>query len=400
MKIAIINEKYHPYISGGAEKSVKLLADALLGLGVEPEIITLSPDRGHRIKRVDGIRVHYLGLRNFYWPFDGTSRPLWQTYLYHARDAVNLPMVADVARVLNQVRPDLVHTNNLSGLGVLLWRTARLRSLPIVHTLRDYFLMCPHSARYRKGRNCVKTCLRCMPFANAYRRLSRHVHAVVGNSRYILERHVQSGYFARTTLRRVIYNASMLREDTKDRKGQVPRTVVTFAFLGRVAPEKGIEQLLEATLRLPSDAWKLLIAGDGKRTYLSHLKRRFDNPAIHWLGWVDPQHVYRNLDWVVVPSLWHEPLSRVVLEAHSCGIPVVSSRRGGNTEVVDHGKTGLLFEPDEPGALASMLAMIIHGDLDIAAVRKACLEAGERFTPERLADQYIDLYRDVLRRAV
>lgn len=400
MKIAIINEKYHPYISGGAERSVKVLADALLGLGVEPEIVTLSPDRGHRVQHVDGIRVHYLGLRNFYWPFDGTSRPPWQTYLYHARDAVNLPMVADVARVLDQVRPDLVHTNNLSGLGVLLWRASRLRSLPIVHTLRDYFLMCPYSARYRKGRNCVRTCLRCMPFAYAYRRLSRHVHAVVGNSRYILEQHVQSGYFARAALRRVIYNASMLREGTKDRKGQVPRAVVTFAFLGRVAPEKGIEQLLEATRRLPSDAWKLLIAGDGKRAYLSHLKRRFDNPAIHWLSWVDPQHVYRDLDWVVVPSLWHEPLPRVVLEAHSCGIPVVASKRGGNTEVVEHGKTGFLFEPDEPDALASMLAMIIHGDLDPVAVRKACLEAGERFTPERLADQYLDLYRNALRMAV
>ena len=395
MKVAILNEKYRPYVSGGAEKSVEILAGALAGLGVVPEVVTPCPGSAGRTERVDGIRVHYLAARNFFWPFDGRDRARWRMLLYHARDALNLPMARAVARALDGMRADLVHTNNLSGLGLLAWRAAKARSLPVVHTLRDHFLMCPFSARYRSGRNCGRTCPECVPFALGARRLSRSVDAVVGNSRDILDRHLRAGYFAPAAQRAVVYNASRIRAE--DTAAEPPRPgVVTLAFLGRVAPEKGIEQLLEATRLLPPGGWALLIAGDGKDACVARLKSRFAAPAIRWLGWVEPRRVYRDADWVVVPSLWHEPLPRVVLEAHACGVPVVASDRGGNPEVVRHGETGLLYDPGEAGALASVLARVVAGEPPAGALAGACRAAGARFRSERLAERYRAIYRQAL----
>ncbi|MCY4497848.1 MAG: hypothetical protein OXC14_11235, partial [Rhodospirillaceae bacterium] len=69
MKIAIFNEKYYPNVSGGAEKSVKVLADALRDRGIAPEVVTLSPEAKTRVDSVDGVRVHYLAFQNFFWPF-------------------------------------------------------------------------------------------------------------------------------------------------------------------------------------------------------------------------------------------------------------------------------------------------------------------------------------------
>lgn len=394
MKVAILNEKYHPHVSGGAEKSVKILVDALAGRGAEPEVVTSSPDPAGRTDRVDGIRVHYLAARNFFWPFDGKERGRWKMWLYHARDAVNLPMAGAVARALDGMGADLVHTNNLSGLGLLAWRAAKARSLPVVHTLRDHFLMCPFSARYRNGRICGRTCPGCVPFALGARRLSRSVDAVVGNSRDILDRHLRAGYFAPAARRAVVYNASRIR--AADGAAEPRPDVVTLAFLGRVAPEKGIESLLESTRRLPLGGWALLIAGDGKDAYVSHLKSRFDAPGIRWLGWVEPRRVYRDADWVVVPSLWHEPLPRVILEAHACGVPVVASDRGGNPEVVRHGETGLLYDPGEAGALASALARAVAGEPSAAVLAGACRAAGAQFRPDRLAERYLEIYRQAL----
>ena len=92
-----------------------------------------------------------------------------------------------------------------------------------------------------------------------------------------------------------------------------------FAFLGRTAREKGNEALLEATRSLPEKGWRLLIAGDGARAYLERLRSRFAGGNLAGLGRVDPAEIYRRADWVVVPSLWREPLPRVVLEAHGWG---------------------------------------------------------------------------------
>ncbi len=398
MKVAILNEKYHPYVSGGAEKSVKILADALAERGAEPEIVTLSPDSARRTDRVDGVRVHYLAARNFFWPFDGKDRGRWKMWLYHARDAVNPRMAGGVAGALDGTRPDLVHTNNLSGLGLQVWRAAKARSLPVVHTLRDHFLMCPFSARYRNGRNCEKTCRECAPFALGARLLSRSVDAVVGNSRDILDRHVRAGYFAPASQRTVVYNAPWIRVEGGPAEPARPRPgrEVTLAFLGRVAPEKGIEQLLEATRLLPAGKWALLIAGDGKDDYVSRLKSRYDAPGIHWLGWVEPRRIYEQADWVVVPSLWREPLPRVILEAHACGVPVVASDCGGNPEIVRHGETGLLYRPGEKGALASTLARVVAAAPPAATLADACRAASERFRSDRLADRYLDIYRTAL----
>lgn len=399
MKVALLNEKYHPYISGGAERSLKILAEALRTSGAEPEIVTVSPDPVNHVAEVEGIRVHYLAGRNLFCPFDGHKRSCWKLWAYHVRDAFNGSMAREVRHALERIGPDVVHTNNLSGLGILSWKVAKAMDLPIVHTLRDHFLMCVYSARYRRGRTCTSTCPDCIAFARRNRRLSRMVDVVVGNSRDILEPHLDAGYFRGTKATRVIYNASAtgVADAANDTEPMV-RNETTFAFLGRITREKGIELLLEATEALPGLGWRLVVAGEGNGAYVEELKRRYRSPNISWLGWVEPAEVYREADWVVVPSLWREPLPRVVLEAHGWGVPVVASKRGGIPEVVEHRTTGLLFDPDSPNALSELLFQIYLKEWRATDFRSACLSAGKRYHPSKLASEYLDVYAGALAR--
>ncbi len=395
MKVVVISEKYHPYISGGAEKSLKILIDGIREGGIEPVIITLSPEAGHKVACVDGVKVHYIGLKNFYWPFDGKSRPNVLHYLFHLRDAINLPMVRDVIRLVDHEKPALVHTNNLCGLGVLTWRHVKARSIPILHTLRDYHLMCPFSTRYRNSAICQKTCTRCKPMALTYRRHSAFVDGVVGNSSFVLKCHIEAGYFPNASRKSVIYNASPFR-----RTGEPPRLrseAPTFGFLGRIVPEKGIELLLDTMIGLDSMDWTLRIAGEGADGYCSMLKRRYDHPRITWEGWVGAQGFLETVDCVVVPSLWNEPLTRVIFEAFSCGVPVIASCRGGNAELIEDGLCGFLFDPGDPQSLTSALRKFAERDTDIAGLRLACLEASKKFAPERLSAEYVSLYSELTR---
>ena len=391
MKVALLNEKYFPYISGGAERSLKVLAEALPARGATPVVITVCPGPAERTAVVDGVRVHSLPVRNFFWPVDGRARPRWKLAAYHLRDSLDRSRSREIRRMLERIGPDVVHTNNLSGLGILTWRAAKSLALPVVHTLRDHYLMCPFSVRHRRGRDCPATCLDCVPFALRNRRLSRLVDVAVGNSRDILEPHLAAGYFACAGETRVIYNASATSCAGQPGAPAEPG-VVTFAFLGRITREKGIENLLAATRSLPDRGWRLLIAGDGVRAYVERLRTRFSRRNISWLGWVDPAEIYRAADWVIVPSLWREPLPRVILEAHGCGVPVAASNRGGIPEVVAHGRTGLLYDPAAPAALAGLLKRLADGEWRAADFRSACISAAARYRPGRMAGDYLRAY--------
>jgi glycosyltransferase involved in cell wall biosynthesis len=74
---------------------------------------------------------------------------------------------------------------------------------------------------------------------------------------------------------------------------------------------------------------------------------------------------------------------------------VIGSRRGGTPELIEDGVTGLLFDPDEPGALARALGTLVR-DPDLARrMRPRCLESALRFEPTRVLAQHLALYDEV-----
>ena len=141
-----------------------------------------------------------------------------------------------------------------------------------------------------------------------------------------------------------------------------PSVQPAFAYVGRLAPEKGILELLAAFEQVIErvGAARLEIAGDGPlrgRVEAEIVRRRLArNVTVH--GWLDRA----NLDAVlatawatVVPSQWEEPLGLVAVESIVRGVPVIASAMGGLTEAVEDGRTGLLVPRDEDGLRAGLL---------------------------------------------
>ncbi|MBK8151403.1 MAG: glycosyltransferase, partial [Acidobacteria bacterium] len=144
MKIALLNSCYYPDEPGGAERSVRILAESLVGAGHTVSVICLGKAR--ETTEVGGVRVERIPIRNGYLPSEhGGDRGAIQRVVWHVRDTHNSAAAHDIAVLLHQFRPDVLHTNNLSGFSVSVWKAARDLGIRIMHTTRDFYLLCPRS---------------------------------------------------------------------------------------------------------------------------------------------------------------------------------------------------------------------------------------------------------------
>ena len=400
MRITVVNSLYHPYRVGGAEVSVQLLVEALIADGHELTVIATEPGRDLRVEDVNGARVYYVGLRNIYWPFVNAGHPdlpgsfEWaKKTVWHSLDSYNPFMGQRILQILSMREPDVVHTNNLAGISVAAWEACHKAGTPIVHTMRDYYALCPSSTMFRNGKNCDDICPRCQVFGSPRRHASRLVDAAVGVSRYVLDFHVRAGYFPNAVERTAIFNPVRIAPPSPPPD---PDSPLTFASLGRIEPQKGTETLLEAFSGIPAGVARLVVAGTGERSYVEQLQRRYRRPDIEFPGFVDAETVYSRAHCVVVPAVWQEPLSRTVLEAFAHGLPAVSMRVGGMAELITHEHTGLLVTPGDTDELrASMLRIIDNRDLLATMARNAAARVTD-LTPDRHAAAYLSVYEQAI----
>lgn len=161
-------------------------------------------------------------------------------------------------------------------------------------------------------------------------------------------------------------------------------------FAGRLSPEKGVDVLVEAMREL--DGVRLVVAGDGPQ-------RRLVPDALGFVSSERLRELYREASMVVMPSR-REGFGVVALEAMAHGLPVIGTRVGGLARLVEHERTGLLVEPDDPAALRAAIERLrdepeLRARLGAAGHR----QARERYGWERVTDSVLELYRSVAARA-
>lgn len=395
MKILFVNTFYAPLEVGGAEKSVRFLAETMASMGHEATVVTLGREREHSI--VGGVRVERLKVKNLYFPADATKQSSLKKLIWHTLDSFNPLSPNELSEILDDIQPDVVHTNNLSGFSVSIWKAIKKRNIPIVHTLRDYYLLCPNTAMFKDGRQCIQRCTQCSILSTPREHQTQHVDVVVGNSHFILNKHIEYQLFDNSK-KCVIYNAY----SPKHNKRETNPEAFTFGFIGRLSPTKGVEILLEAAKIVVADCTQkinILIAGDGDPSYVSTLKVKAKDLPVQFLGRVDPEDFYSQIDWTIVPSLWDEPLARVIFESFAHGIPVIGSATGGTPELLEDGTTGLLYtDAKDPRALALKMKQALSGSG--RTFQAACLTAAEDFTPDQVYTGYYQIFESLYKKRV
>jgi glycosyltransferase involved in cell wall biosynthesis len=156
-------------------------------------------------------------------------------------------------------------------------------------------------------------------------------------------------------------------------------------YVGRIAPEKGLEILIEAVrlARIDDPRITLLVVGNPigfERTaqYLDGLHRvareKLGTAVEFRPATPDVVALYRDADLTVLPAVWEEPFGRVVIESMACGVPCLASRVGGIPEILRDDCAGLLFERSAPGELSARIREYIDWRTDNAELSTVCRE--------------------------
>jgi len=181
-------------------------------------------------------------------------------------------------------------------------------------------------------------------------------------------------------------------------------------FVGRVVPEKGVDVLVSACQKLARRQvdFCCLVVGPsdstaGGREYVRRCEREIaDSGLSNRVVLVGPvtedilPFLYRAADILVLPSKWAEPAAIVIAEAMASGVVVVASRVGGLPERIDDGNTGLLFEPRNSQALATILDDLLADRTKVVRIsdearKKAVLDFGIDSMTTRHLSIYLDL---------
>lgn len=357
MRILYINALYSPIIQGGAEISLKALVEGMQAEGHEVVVLSLKPAGEVSIEQIDGVKVYRAKLKNSYWPFTKARPGRLSRLLWHVRDQYNTAMQAVIRDVIIKEKPDIVSCHNLVGWSIAAWDEVKRNGIPLVQVLHDLYLLCPNSDMFKGERPCTKQCFSCALLRHKHRKLSARVDAVVGISKFVLERFKRYDYFNRAQ-QYVIYNTREIADVPLPVKRDTNQPF-RIGYIGTLAKKKGIEWLIEQFSRLDIQA-ELKIAGGGKKDYEHYLHQLTKGKNINFVGYVDSEEFYKTIDVLVVPSLWEEPLGMVAIEALDHHVPVIANRRGGLKETVKHEHNGLLCEDAQENSLGEAMARLYH----------------------------------------
>lgn len=390
MKICIFSNLYHPNIIGGAERSAQLLAEGLLKAGFLPFVVTIA-DRDY-VDEINGVKVYYVFHTNLFWKYTAARHGKVERLIWHTVDVFNVFILQRIQKIIEQEKPDIAHTNNIAGFSVAVWKLLHEHNIPIAHTLRDYYLLCVNSSMFRNNRNCLTPCGICRTFTAPKKKATDYVGAAVGVSHSILHRHLNLGYFANTRIKTTVYNAI---PDAPGKEKSKRGDKIHFGYMGILAPHKGVELILKVLSGI--EGAELFLYGTSiTPRYDDYLRGRFPHSNVRFMGFRSTEEALANIDVSLVPSIWYEPFSRVIVESYSYGIPVIASSRGGPVEIVEEGKTGFLFSPDKEEDLAAIVRGILARPESLGAMKDNCLRKSKEFSLDNHIEQYARIYRGLL----
>ena len=243
--------------------------------------------------------------------------------------------------------------------------------------------MCPKSTMFKENKNCEVSCGSCKLYSIPKKEISEYVDEVVGISQFILDKHIEAGYF-KNAKKSVAFNSiNIVKCFTKEKT-----SFIRFGFVGSLSESKGIKFLLDTFREINIENVILNVYGKGStKAYEHSLKENYANDKIFFKGFQKVEEIYKNIDILIVPSLWNEPFGRIVPEANSHGIPVLVTDKGGLPELVENGKNGYIFDPDLPDDFKNKIELILEMykndefEFDLSA-----------FSYDEIINKYLEVY--------
>jgi glycosyltransferase involved in cell wall biosynthesis len=167
----------------------------------------------------------------------------------------------------------------------------------------------------------------------------------------------------------------------------------SLVFLGRISPEKRVDRAVEIARRTGRMLRIAAKIDKVDRDYFdAEIRSLFELPFVEYVGEIaenEKAELLGNAAAVMFPIDWCEPFGLVMIESMACGTPVIAWRNGSVPEVIDEGVTGIIVDDLDAAVAATRRIETMS--------RRRCRDVfEERFTSERMANGYLDVYERLL----
>jgi len=322
----------------------------------------------------------------------------------------------DFAIRLAAEHPDIVHIHNtFMVISPSIYSACSELGVPVVQTLHNFRLLCPAASFFRAG----EVCQECVDYS-----LLRSVrHGCYRDSRAATAGVALMLAFHRRlrTWRDSVTRFIALTEFTKKKfvaagfppdKFAVKPNFADFdpgertvpgdysVFIGRLAENKGLRTLLDAWGKLPVQ-FPLQIVGDGpERALLEAQARELQLSEVTFRGRLSRAaaiQAVKGARFMVVPSRWYEGFPMCIVESFACGTPVLCSRLGGMTDIVEDHATGLHCNPGDAQDLANKVEWAWSHPVELVNMGHMARKKYESdYTPEKNYELLMGIYQQAL----
>jgi phosphatidylinositol alpha 1,6-mannosyltransferase len=360
MRVAMVSESFLPQVNG-VSNSVRHVVDHLVRRGHEPLVIAPGPgDSSYR--GVPVVRARSVGLPGY------RSFPL------------GIPSPA-IEAVLARFRPDVVHLASPIVLGAAGQRAARRLGIPTVAVFQTD--VAGFARQYGLRADVVVD----RWVARLHRRCSRTLVPSTSSRAQLAGLGVPNLHVWRRGVSLDLFNPAR-RDTALHDSWTTPGRDRVVGYVGRLAPEKEVRRLLEVS-QLPGTS--LVVVGDGpERAWLEPRLPRATFTGM--LGGTELATAFASFDVFVHPGR-SETFCQTVQEAQASGVPVVAAAAGGPLDLIEHGRTGLLFDPAQPDSLPATVATLVddarlRGRLAVAAAAEVAHRDWGSLVEELVEDHY------------
>ncbi|MEO0274870.1 MAG: glycosyltransferase family 4 protein [candidate division WOR-3 bacterium] len=324
---------------------------------------------------------------------------------------------SEVFNFLKKERVDIVHIHNVFPLWTpAVYFAGKDAGIPVVHTLHDFRFFCANAFLFREGQIC-ELCLEKSGIYSLYFRcfknsvpgsflVARYLSKVKGQKLYNLaDAYIALGSYSKEKLAKFGIPAEKIvikPNFVEDLVGEPDfKKQNYFVYVGRLSREKGLDVLLSAFSRkeLSNMIVKVIGSGPEEDEYKNYvMKNNLGN--VDFLGFLPRKEVLNVVQGalaLIFPSNWPETFGMVIAEAFQAGTTVIASNFGTMADIVEDGKTGLLFKKGDPQDLAKKILYLANNpEIAIEMGKNARQEYLQKYTPEVNYNILMDIYRRVI----
>ena len=360
MRVAIVTESFYPQING-VTNSVRHTVDRLLETGHQALVIAPGPGLSS-YRGVPVVRVRHVGL------------PGYQSF------SLGLPDAA-VERALIAFRPDVVHLASPISLGAVGLRAARRLGVPTVAVYQTDI------AKFARQYGLSAEAIVGRWIGRIHRRATRTLVPSTASLSDLQALGVPDLHLWGRGVALDLFDPAMRSREVHDSWTRREPGVLTVGYVGRLAPEKQVRRL-EEIANVPGT--RLVVIGDGP----SRGVLETNIPTAKFtgmLGGLDLARAFASLD-VFVHTGESETFCQTVQEAQASGVPVVAPAAGGPLDLIDSGRTGLLYDPADASSLCRAVATLVADPQLRGSLAERALAQVRTRSWSTVVDELIDVH--------